>query len=247
MGTDYNGVLVNETAARLLGYGNNPINKSIYTGSDSDQQYHILGVIKDFNSASLRDEIKPIAFHLGEDRSAISIRINTNNLSKLIAEIKSKYNSRELMAGKPFTYTFMDDDFNKLYESDQRNGKIILSFSLFTIMIACLGLFGLVTYAAEQRTKEIGIRKVLGASISTVIKLLTVDFIKLIIIALVIAFPLAWWVMHMWLQGFVYRVNISWWIFLLAGLCTLTIAFLTIFYQAIKTSVINPVNSLRIE
>ena len=121
-------------------------------------------------------------------------------------------------AGQPFNYSFMDEDFNKTYTAEQQTGKLFITFAVFAIFIACLGLFGLVTYAAEQRTKEIGVRKVLGASVSGIVAMLSKDFVKLVLIASVIAFPVAWWAMNKWLQSFAYRINISWWVFVIAGI-----------------------------
>ncbi|MGH2647197.1 MAG: ABC transporter permease, partial [Ginsengibacter sp.] len=141
----------------------------------------------------------------------------------------------------------MDDDFNKLYTTEQRTGHIFITFAILAILIACLGLFGLVTYAAEQRIREIGIRKVLGASVGNIAGMLSTDFLKLVIISAVIAFPLAWWTMNKWLQGFAYRINISWWVFVIAGFLALLIALLTVSFQSIKAAIANPVKSLRTE
>ena len=149
--------------------------------------------------------------------------------------------------GVPFTYTFMDDDFNQLYQSEKQTGQLFISFAVFAIFIACLGLLGLVTYAAEQRMKEIGIRKVLGARVSGIVGLLSKDFALLIGIAALIAFPIAWWAMYTWLKGFAYRTSISWWIFLVAGVSALAISLLTVSIQTIRAAVANPVKSLRSE
>ena len=150
-------------------------------------------------------------------------------------------------AGQPFSYTFMDTDFNKIYTAEQRTGKLFITFAVFAIFIGCLGLFGLVTYAAEQRTKEIGVRKVLGASVSSIVAMLSKDFAKLVLIASVIAFPVAWWAMNKWLQSFAYRINISWWVFVIAGVSAILIALITVSFQAIKAAIANPVKSLRTE
>jgi putative ABC transport system permease protein len=149
--------------------------------------------------------------------------------------------------GNPFTYSFMDEEFNNLYRAKQQTGKIFITFATLAILIACLGLFGLAAYAAEQRTKEIGIRKVLGASVGNITGMLSKDFLKLVLIASVIAFPVAWWAMHKWLEDFAYRVNISWWIFLVSGMIALVIAIVTVSFQAIKAAMANPVKSLRTE
>ena len=149
--------------------------------------------------------------------------------------------------GQEFQYTFMDDDFRAIYDTEQRIGTIFITFTSLAIVIACLGLFGLAAYAAEQRTKEIGIRKVLGANISTIVAMLSKDFIKLVLIAIVLAAPLAWWAMNLWLQGFAYRQNMQWWVFAASGSGAIFIAFITVSFQSIKAALSNPVNSLKSE
>jgi len=171
--------------------------------------------------------------------------VKTADIQGLLATMKKQWNA--FNTDEPFTYTFMDDLYNKTYSTEIKTGTILNIFAVLTILVACLGLFGLATYAAEQRTKEIGIRKVLGASVTSVTKMLSKDFIKLVFIACLIAFPLSWWAMNKWLQSFAYRINISWWIFLAAAVAALFIALLTISFQAIKAAVANPVKSLRTE
>jgi putative ABC transport system permease protein len=173
------------------------------------------------------------------------MRINSKNIPALITQVENKWNS--LAPGQPFSYSFLDADFNKIYDAEQRTGKLFITFAVFAIFIACLGLFGLVTYAAEQRVKEIGIRKVLGASIAEIVTMISKDFLKLVLIAFVIAFPVAWWMMNKWLQSFAYRINISWWVFALAGLSIIIIALVTVSFQAIKAALANPAKSLRTE
>ena len=148
---------------------------------------------------------------------------------------------------QPFDYSFMDEDFNKLYTGEQKFGQIAITFAVLAIVIACLGLFGLITYAAEQRIKEIGIRKVLGASVGNIAGMLSKDFLVLVLISSVIAFPLAWWGMSKWLEDFAYRVSIGWWVFCIAGVLALLIALVTVSFQAIKAAIANPVKSLRTE
>jgi putative ABC transport system permease protein len=152
-----------------------------------------------------------------------------------------------MAAGMPFSYRFLDESFNTMYVSEQRVGKLAVTFALLAVMIACLGLFGLATYAAEQRTREIGIRKVLGASVGNLVSMLSKDFLKLVAFSALFAFPLAWWGMNHWLQDFAYRIQISWWIFLLATLIALCIAFATVGVQALKAALNNPVRALRNE
>jgi putative ABC transport system permease protein len=163
----------------------------------------------------------------------------------LLDQVKSKWTS--FLPNKEFNYTFMDEAFNQQYNAEQRTGTIAITLTSLAIIIACLGLFGLAAYAAEQRTKEIGIRKVLGANISTIVGMLSKDFIKLVLIAIVLAVPIGWYFMDKWLQGFAYRINIQWWIFASAGLAAIIIAFITISFQSIKAALINPVKSLRSE
>jgi putative ABC transport system permease protein len=149
--------------------------------------------------------------------------------------------------GQPFDYSFMDDDFNKQYETEQKTGRVFISFTVLAIVIACLGLFGLVAFAAEQRTKEIGIRKVLGSSVAAIVQLISKDFLKLVVVSIVLATPVSWWIMSKWLQDFEYRINISWWMFGAAAVAAIMIALLTVCFQAMKAALANPVNSLRNE
>jgi putative ABC transport system permease protein len=246
--TDSTGIIINESAAKLLGF-KDAVNRDLYTMDDFPAsnltRLHIIGVVKDFNFSSLREQVTPLALRLQNQRGSIAVRINTKNIPGFIAQISALW--KTTVPGQPFNYSFMDEDFNNLYNSEQRTGKIFISFAVLAIFIACLGLFGLVTYAAEQRTKEIGIRKVLGASVGNIVGMLSKDFLKLVIIAAIIAFPLAWWGMHKWLQDFAYRVDIGWWIFLVAGILALVIALLTVSFQAIRAALMNPVSALRSE
>jgi putative ABC transport system permease protein len=173
----------------------------------------------------------------------MAVRMSTSDIPGLLNEIKARWKS--MVSAQPFIYTFLDEEFNKQYSADQRTGKILLIFSILAILIACLGLFGLVTFAAEQRMKEIGIRKVLGAPITGIFTLLSKDFIKLLLLSICIASPIAWWAMNKWLQDFAYRISIGWWMFVTVGAICLLIALVTISFQAIKAAVANPVKSLR--
>ncbi|HEX5153767.1 MAG TPA: FtsX-like permease family protein [Parafilimonas sp.] len=247
-GTDSSGIIINEAAAKFLAT-KDLLNKKLYNFKDINtkalNEYHIIGVIKNFNFSSLRDVITPLAFKLGQDNGNISVRIASSDVEHVIEQIKNKWQS--MAPGQPFSYTFMDEDFNNLYNSEQRTARIFISFAVLAILIACLGLFGLITYAAEQRVKEIGIRKVLGASVGNISGMLSKDFLKLVLISAAIAFPVAWWAMHKWLEDFAYRVPISWWIFVVAGILALIIALATVSFQAIKAALANPVKSLRTE
>ncbi|MBO9684036.1 MAG: ABC transporter permease, partial [Flavisolibacter sp.] len=248
LATDSTAMLINEAAARFLG-GKDIINKKLYRLTDIQTkktvEYHIIGIVKDFNFSSLRDVVTPLCLLLQRDNGIISVRISTTNIPSLIDQIKTKWQS--ISQDHPFDYQFMDEQFNNLYTTEQRTGNIFIVFAVLAIVIACLGLFGLVTYAAEQRTKEIGIRKVLGASIPGIVTMIAKDFLRLVFIASVLAFPIAWWAMHKWLQDFAYRVGISWWVFLAAGLAAVVIALLTVSFQAIRAAIANPVKSLRTE
>jgi putative ABC transport system permease protein len=182
---------------------------------------------------------------LSGNTGSISVRVNTKNIPALIRNIEAKWIS--MAPSQPFSYTFLDADFNNVYKAEQRTGKLFMIFSVFAIFIGCLGLFGLVSYAAEQRTKEIGIRKVLGAKVTGIVTMLSRDFAKLVLIAALIAYPLAWWAMDQWLQSFAYRISISLWVFALAGIIAIVIALITVSFQAIKAAIANPVKSLRSE
>jgi putative ABC transport system permease protein len=247
--TDSSGVIINESAAKLLGF-KDPVNKTLYylnnfRNNKDITAYHIIGVLKNFNFNSLREEVTPLALMYHQQNGSVAFRINTADITALISKIENKW--KLVAADQPFTYSFMDDDFNKTYKSEQQTGRIFISFAIFAIFIACLGLFGLVTYAAEQRTREIGIRKVLGASVSGIVGMLSKDFLKLIIIAMLIAFPVAWFGMNKWLQSFAYRISITWWVFAIAAGMALLIALLTVCLQAIKAAIANPVKNLRTE
>lgn len=248
MRTDTAAILINEAAAKQLNF-KDPIGQYLYAPNDNlvktMKQYHIIGVMKDFNYRSLRDNITPIVFYLDEDRGAVTARVRSTNIPALVQLIRNKYNS--FSPTQEFNYTFMDEDFDAIYRAEQRIGTIAVSFTTLAIIIACLGLFGLAAYAAEQRIKEIGIRKVLGASVSTIVSMLSKDFILLVIVAIAIATPVAWYAMHSWLQGFAYRQNIQWWVLASAGAGAILIAFVTISFQSVKAALTNPIKSLKSE
>jgi putative ABC transport system permease protein len=239
--TDSTSVIINETMAKMIGYKGDPAAK-ISDGKD----YKIIGVVKDFNFSSLRDNIAPVMLVMNNDRLAsLSVRLNTANLPALMQNIENKWKS--LQPNLHFDYSFMDEDFNALYNNEQRMGSIFIVFTTQAIIIACLGLFGLAAYAAEQRNREISIRKVLGANVSTLVAMLSKDFVKLVFISIIIATPPAWLIMQKWLQGFAYRQNIRWWVVAVTALGALAIAFITVSYQSIRAALVNPVESLRRE
>ncbi|HYJ64250.1 MAG TPA: ABC transporter permease [Parafilimonas sp.] len=246
-GGDSNAVIINETTAKILGYGD-PIGKKIFRSVDDEGHVAaltIIGVVKNFNFETLHKDVGPLGFTLGGGFGFGAFKINTSNIQNLIAQIQTKW--KALAPGLPFSYNFLNESFDKMYRAEQRVGKIALIFSVLAIFIACLGLFGLATFIAEQRTKEIGIRKVLGASVQGIVQMLSKDFLKLVAIAFVFAAPLAWWAMNTWLHDFAYRINIEWWFFAFAGLGALAIALITVSFQAIRAATTNPVKSLRTE
>jgi putative ABC transport system permease protein len=249
MPTDSSAVIINEAAAKMLSYAN-PLNQPLYAPADNFlkkfNSYHIIGVIRDFNFQSLRMNVTPLMLTLSPDQGALSIRIHAGaDIPAVLAQVSNKW--KILSPNRGFAYSFMDEDFDGLYREEQRIGQIFITFSSLAIVIACLGLFGLVAYAAEQRSREIGIRKVLGAGIPAIVNMLSLNFIKLVLVAIIIACPLAWLAMHKWLQGFAYRMNISLWIFIFAGLIALIIAVLTVSIQTIRAATANPVKSLKTE
>jgi len=245
--TDSSAIIINEVAAKRFGEAN-LLNKKLYRFGDQVKEVdelHVIGVMKNFNFNSLRETITPLAFQLGKESGSITVRLNTKDIPDILAQVKTKWQA--IASGEPFTYSFMDEQFNNQYQAEQQTGKIFITFAILAIFIACLGLFGLVTYAAEQRVREIGIRKVLGANVVNIVAMISKDFLKLVCIASVIGFPLAWWATNRWLQDFAYRINIGWWVFAITALAALLIAFATISFQAIRAALANPVTSLRSE
>jgi putative ABC transport system permease protein len=238
-------IILNESAIKLLGYSSSQdaIGKTIYRGQ---KKWDIVGVINDYHQKSLRYPVEPtMLFPAYSTNSWISVKVDTKDLPVTIAAIKKAYDA--FFPGNLFDYSFLDERFNAQYANERLFGKVFAIFSGFAIFIACLGLLGLSLFATAQRTKEIGVRKVLGASVSNIVMLLSKDFIKLVMIAFVIASPVAWYIMNNWLRDFAYRINISWWIFAAAGLLAVIIALGTISFQAVKAAIANPVKSLRTE
>ncbi|HVU54812.1 MAG TPA: ABC transporter permease [Puia sp.] len=244
--TDSTGIILNEAAVAMFGV-KDPLHLIVWYGSQGEpaRAFHVVGVVKDFNYNSMHDKIRPLVMQVNPYWGGMAVRFHTNDVLSLVRQVESKFHAAK--QGLPFNYSFMDNDFDKLYHAEQQTGQIFIAFAVFAILIACLGLFGLVTYAAEQRTKEIGIRKVLGAQVSSIVTLLSKDFALLVGIAALIAFPIAWWAMYKWLETFAYRTEMSWWIFLVAGAVALAIALLTVSIQTIRAALANPVKSLRSE
>lgn len=246
-GTDSAAVIINETTAGTLGYSD-PVGQHIYRSSDQPgtvKPYTIIGVVKNFHFESMKRDIGMLGLFLEKGGGLVSLKINAANATSIIQYAERKW--KAIAPDMPFSFKFMDAEFAEIYSAEQRVGKIALIFSVLAILIACLGLFGLAAFIAEQRTKEIGIRKVLGASVSNVVTMLSKDFVKLVAVSFCIAAPVAWWSMNKWLQDFVYRINIAWWVFAAAGILALVIALFTVSFHAIKAALSNPVKSLRTE
>jgi putative ABC transport system permease protein len=219
-----------------------------YAPPDPEAYVEIAGVMKDFNYNSLHDEVKPFMLIYNPKRGDIShliVSVGSTDYKTLFSKIETLWHKN--LAGVPFEYSFLDDEVQKQYSSEITLSGIINLFTIMAIFISCLGLFGLAAFSAEQRRKEIGVRKVLGASVAGITTLLSKEFLKLVMISIVFATPIAWWAMNKWLQSFVYRVTISWWMFVLAGAIAICIALLTVSFQAIKAAIANPVKSLRTE
>ena len=246
-GTDSSAAIINESAAQIMGH-QDPIGKKIYEANGPGQPptvYTVIGIVKNFHFESLRQNISPLTFRLRRNPYAASFKVNTQDIKGLVKQVESKW--KTMAPAMPFSFRFLDEAFDNMYRTEQRVGRVALAFSILTILIACLGLFGLATYMAEQRTKEIGVRKVLGASVSDIVQMLSVDFLKLVLISALFAIPLGWWVMNTWLQDFAYRINVGWWVFIVAIAVAALIALATVSYQAIKAALSNPVKSLRTE
>ena len=238
-------MIVNEKAAQFFGY---PTPQAAI-GRRFDQwgkKGMIVGVIKNFNYEGLRKEINPLSICVDfSDCNYISVKVGTNNLPATIAAMKAKWD--RLVPNRTFDYFFLDEAFNKQYRAEEQFGRLFINFAILAIFISCLGLLGLASYSTIQRTKEVGIRRVLGASVSGIVKLLSVDFLKLVCVAFLVAVPISWFFMHQWLQDYAYQTQLSWWIFAGSGLAATLIAFATISYQAIRAACANPVSSLRSE
>jgi putative ABC transport system permease protein len=248
MGTDSSAMILNEAAVKALGLnlqdavGKNVVQVNSNRGTNFP--YQVIGVVKDFNFQSLHAEISPLIMTL-EPEGGVIFKVRTADIAGLLASMKKQWDA--FKTNEPFTYSFLDDLYNKTYAAEQKTGTILDIFAILTVIVACLGLFGLVTYTAEQRTKEIGIRKVLGASATQITGMLSANFLKLVFIACLIAFPASWWAMNKWLQSFAYRITIHWWVFALAALLAMVIALITLSYQAIKAALGNPIKSLHTE
>ncbi|MDN3596002.1 ABC transporter permease [Zunongwangia endophytica] len=243
-------VILNETAAAQIGW-KNPIGKQIRYPGGNMEYYTVVGVLKDFNLESLHTPIQPFALFAQASQSYdtrtsfISLKISGENTEIVISEVQNLWETYS--ESTPFEYSFLDEDLAYAYQEDQRLASLFTVFTILAIFVACLGLFGLIAFTAQQRTKEIGVRKVLGASIGSIVKLLAINFLKLVVLALILSVPVAWFAMDNWLQDFAYRIDIPIWAFFAAGALSLAIALLTVSFQAIKAAAVNPIKSLRTE
>jgi ABC-type antimicrobial peptide transport system permease subunit len=245
MKSDSNNIIINEAFAKML--GKKDVVGSIITRNNGKEKHTIVGVINDFVYNSMYAPAAPLILYADTSNvSFLTVRLKQNtDIKTAVAKVEDVVKTNN--PGYPVEFNFVDEQFNQLFKTETLVGKLAGVFAVLAIIISCLGLFGLSAYTAEKRTKEIGIRKVLGASMGGLAGLLSKDFIKLVLISCVIAFPLAWWLMHNWLQDYEYRVHISWWIFLAAGLLASLIALVTVSFQAIRAAIANPATSLRTE
>jgi putative ABC transport system permease protein len=247
-GTDSTGIIINETAAKTFGWTpENALTRTITRNDNEGKKatFQVIGVVKDFHFRSMHEKIGPLVMTLTNGWGWILIKTRSKEVSGLLASMKQNWDG--FRPDMPFSYTFLDERFNETFKAEQKTGQILGTFAGLTIFVACLGLFGLATFTAEQRTKEIGVRKVLGASVAGIVALLSKDFLKLIGVAMIVATPAAWWLMDRWLQEFAYKIDVSWWMFAVAGLLSIVVALCTISYQSVKAALMNPVKSLRSE
>jgi len=238
-------VLINRSAALQMGYTpEKAIGHWVKNTSDS-LRHSIIGVVEDFHFASLKQTIGPLVISTGNDKRLALVKLKTKDLKTTIAAFKRIYTNAA--SSFPFEYSFLDDKFNQLYKAEARQESVLTVFSIIAIAIACLGLFGLASYTAVKRTKEIGVRKVLGSSVQNIVMLLSKDLLKPVLIGTLMAVPLGYYAMTKWLENFAYRITIEWWMFAAAAFAAVVIALITVSFQAVKAAMANPVKSLRSE
>jgi putative ABC transport system permease protein len=238
-------MVINEAAAKMFGYPT-PQQAVGRRFSQVGREGRIIGVMKDFHFRSLQEEIKPLCMRIEPDYCyLVSVKVSTDHLPATLAAIENKWKS--IVPYRPLLYYFLDEHFDRQYRSEERFGKLFLYFTVLAIFISCMGLFGLASYSILQRTKEIAVRKVMGASIAGIVNLLSRDFLQLVVISFIVATPVTWWLMHRWLQDFAYRVSVSIRDFLAAGILVVLITLLTISVKAINAAIANPIKSLRAE
>jgi putative ABC transport system permease protein len=240
MPTDTASIIINQSMAKELGLSN-PVGQRIMNW----EVYNVIGVVEDFHFESMREKIRPLAFRLGASPDIVSVKVNTSDMSGVIAGVEKVW--KRFSPNQPIRYSFLDESFARMYDDVQRMGWIFVCAAVLAIIVACLGLLALSAFMVEQRSKEISIRLVLGASLKSIFSLLTLNFLKLVLISITIATPIAWYAMQKWLQDFTYRTEITWDVFVLAGVMAVLIAVLTISYQAIRAGLMNPVKSLKSE
>ncbi len=247
--TDSTAIILNESALKILGLSPEEVlGKRIvddFGPEGAKRLLTVIGVVRNFHFESLRREIGALSLRLGDTPGSLGIKVSTGDLTQTVAAIESAWD--KVAPGQPFNYYFMEDSFNNSYDAEQRLGRIFMTFTILSIIIACLGLFGLAAFNAEKRTKEIGIRKVMGASVGQIAYKLSIDFLKLVGISILVSLPLGWYAMNKWLEDFSYRIEIGWWVFGLAALLAIAISVATVSYQGIKAAIVNPVKSLRTE
>jgi ABC-type antimicrobial peptide transport system permease subunit len=240
---DSSNFIINETAAKVMGFtSETAVGQKLQMG---DMKGQIVGVVKDFNFKPLREAIEPMILRANTWGTTVIIKAEAGKINETIAAMKDVWNSRESLY--PFSFGFIDEDLENMYRSEQQVGALFSAFAILAIMISCLGLYGLSAYIAEQRSREIGIRKALGASIGNIIYLLNTRFAIPVLVAMIIAAPLAWYAMSRWLEGFAYKINFNWGVVALAGLAALMISLITVTYESAKAARVNPVKSLRSE
>lgn len=246
--TDSTAVIINESALKVTGLDQEAVlGKRIFNGIGEDDIYEltVIGVVKNFHFETMRHEVRPLSLQMGRSTGNLIVKLKSGNFKNTISQIQQLWDIRS--PSLPFDYQFMDESFNKVYENERRLGDIFIIFTSLSIFIACLGLFGLAAFNAQKRIKEIGVRKVLGATIGQITYRLSFDFLKLVFIAITIALPVGWFAMNKWLEDFSYRVEIKWWVLVSAGILAILISLLTVSYQSIKAAIVNPVKSLRTE
>ena len=246
--TDSMAIIINEAALDVLQLNTQEVlGKRLAYGFDENLEnyFTVIGVVQNFHYESMRNEIRPLSLQIENNTGHLVVKLKAGNFETAISQIQDIWNANT--PGLAFDYRFMDDSFNDIYQNEQRLGKIFMIFTTLSIIIACLGLFGLAAFNAQKRVKEIGVRKVLGATVSQITYRLSIDFLKLVLISILIALPVGWFAMNRWLEDFTYRVNIPWWVFVLAPLLAIVVSLVTVSYQSIKAAIVNPVKSLRTE
>lgn len=244
-GTDSSAVILNESAVKALGWNDDVIGKTIYSANNNGERaaFNVIGVVNDFHFRSMHEKISPLVMAMNRQSGTVVAKVSAQNVSGLLETVRKEWTAAA--PGAPFNYSFLDDRFEATFQSEQKTATILGIFSGLTIFVACLGLFGLAIFTAEQRTKEIGIRKVLGASVSQIVNLLSRQFIKPVIIANLIAWPVSWMLMNKWLNDYAYRTDISWWIFIVVAVIGIALTLFTISFQSIRSAIANPVDSLK--